>query len=177
MRPDTFAEALHAWQGFYALLGGASATLIGLTFVAATLGAPILNDDSAPKVRTFLTPTVIYFSLVLLLSSLMNVPTQTRLALTFQFGVLGIIGAGYSLSHLPRLRIFHRDGDLSWQNWLWNLVLPLSAAALLIGAAFGLTQSGSGGLNAAAVGVLLLVMVGLHNAWGVTLYLARRSPP
>ena len=175
MRPDPFLQVLHDWRSFYTLLGEASATLTGLMFVAASLGASLLNEDSNPKIRTFLTPPVIYFSLVLLLSALMNVPTQTRAALTVQLAVLGMVGAGYSLSHLPRLRSFNREGGLNWQNWLWNLALPLLAAFWLIGAAFGLTRAISGGLNVAAVGVLLFVLVGLHNAWDVTLYLARRT--
>ena len=32
-------DVLHAWQNFYLLTGGAAATLTGLIFVAASLGA------------------------------------------------------------------------------------------------------------------------------------------
>lgn len=173
---DNFLQALHGWQNFYTLLGEASATLTGLMFVAASLGARLINDEDDPKVRTFLTPTVVHFSLVLLLAALMNVPTQTRAALTAQFAVLGLIGAGYSLSHLPRLRGFQHDGSLDRQTWAWNLALPLLGALWLAGAALGLGRSVSVALDAAAVGALLLVMVGLHNAWNVTLRLALRTP-
>ncbi len=176
MRPDAFLQALHGWQNFYALLGEASATLTGLMFVAASLGARLINDDADPKVRTFLTPTVVHFSLVLLLSALMNVPTQTRTALAAQLAALGLFGAGYSLSHLSRLRGFQHDGGLRRQTWVWNLALPLLGALWLAAAALGLRRSVSGALDAAAVGALLLVMVGLHNAWDVTLRLARRTP-
>ena len=176
MGPDTFLQALHDWQNFYTLLGGAAATLTGLMFVAASLGARILNEEDDPKVRTFITPTVIYFSLVLLLSALMNIPTQTRAALTAQFAAVGLIGVGYSLSHLPRLRGFHQGGGLERQAWAWNLALPLFSALWLTGAALALSRSVSGALDAAAIGALLLVMVGLHNAWSVTLFLARRTP-
>ena len=126
--------------------------------------------------RTFLTPTVVYFSHVLLLPALMNVPTQTRTALIVQFAAAGLIGAGYSLSHLPRLHGFQHDGGLSRQAWIWNLILPFLSALWLLGAALGLSWSIARGLDAAAVGVLLLVMVGLHNAWNVTLNLALRTP-
>jgi len=176
MEPDTFLQSLHGWQNFYTLLGEAAATLTGLMFVAASLGARLISDEGEPKVRTFLTPTVVHFSLVLLLAALMNVPTQTRAALTAQLAILGLIGAGYSLSHLPRLRDFGRDGKLSRQAWAWNLALPLVGALWLGGAALGLSRSVSGALDAAAVGALLLVMVGLHNAWNVTIQLARRTP-
>ena len=176
MKPDSFLQALHDWQGFYALLGSAAATLTGLMFVAASLGARLINDEADPKVRTFLTPTVIYFSLVLLLSALMNVPTQTPTALTAQFATVGLVGTGYSLSHLSRLRDFHRAGSLRAQSWVWNLVLPLLGALWLVGGALSLRGSIAGALNAVAVGALLLVMVALHNAWEATLYLVRRTP-
>jgi len=133
MGPDTFLQSLHGWQNFYTLLGEAAATLTGLMFVAASLGARLISDEADPKVRTFLTPTVVHFSLVLLLAALMNVPTQTRAALTAQLAILGLIGAGYSLSHLPRLRDFGRDGKLSRQAWAWNLALPLVGALWLGG--------------------------------------------
>jgi len=151
MRPDTFLQALHGWQNFYTLLGEASATLTGLMFVAASLGARLINDEADPKVRTFLTPTVVHFSLVLLLSALMNVPTQTRAALAAQFAALDLFGAGYSLSHLPRLRGFQHDGSLERQAWVWNLALPLLAALWLAGAALDLSRCVSGALDAAAV--------------------------
>jgi len=177
MQPNTFLQALHAWQGFYTLLGGAAATLTGLVFVAASLGARLINEESDPKVRTFITPTVIYFSLVLLVSLLMNVPNQTRPALAVQLAVVGLSGAGYSLSHLARLRGFQRDGGLSRQTWAWNLAQPLHGALWLLGGAFGLRVSVTGGLDAAAVGAVLLIMVGIHNSWNMTLSLARLTPP
>jgi hypothetical protein len=173
---DTFLQTLRDWQSFYALLGGASATLTGLMFVAASLGAHLLNDDDDPKVRTFVTPTVIYFSLVLLLSALMNVPSQTQVALAVQFAAVGLIGVGYSLSHLPPLRGFHQDDGLEIRDWVWNLVLPLFGSLWLLGAAYSLRNSASWGMDAAAFGTMLLVMVGIHNAWSVTLYLTRRTP-
>lgn len=176
MQPNTFLQALHGWQGFYTLLGGASATLTGLMFVAASLGARLINEDSGPKVRTFITPPVIYFSFVLLISALMNVPNQTPAALVAQLAAVGLAGAAYSLSHLRRLRVFQQEGEMPRQAWLWNLAQPLHGSLWLLGAALGLHRSVVGALDAAAVGVLLLILVGIHNAWDVTLYLARRTP-
>ncbi len=175
--PDTFTTALHDWQSFYALIGEASATLTGLMFVAVSLGARILDDNAQPKIRTFLTPTVIYFSLVLLLAALMNVPTQTRPALAGELGGVGLVGAAYALSHIGRLRDFSRAGLLAAQNWAWHCGLPLLAALSLLASAAALEIRAplSSAFNLAAFGGGLLVMVGLHNAWNATLYLALRT--
>lgn len=178
---DSFAETLHRWQVFYTLLGGAAATFTGLMFIAVSIGTRLLNDDNDPKARTFLTPSVIRFSHVLLLAALINIPTQTQATLAIQLAALGLFEVGYSLSHLPRLRDFHRDSTLDRQVWLWSLALPLIGSLWLIGSAFALYPSRMhhsviAGLNAAAFSALLFILIGLHNTWSATLYLVRRAP-
>ena len=38
------SELFHSWHDFYLLVGTASATLVGLMFVAATLGASVFSE-------------------------------------------------------------------------------------------------------------------------------------
>ena len=173
---DSFLQSLHGWQNFYQLVGEASATLTGLMFVAASLGTSVIDEKAGPKVQTFITPTVAYFSMVLLISALMNIPNQTPLSLALQLSALGLFGTGYSSSHFRRLRGFDLDPSDTAQVWLWNFALPLFASLWLLGAALDLHRIAAQGLDAAAVGVLLLVLVGLHNAWNVTLRLVRLTP-
>ena len=176
MSPSAVLQAVHEWQNYYTLLGEVSATLTGLMFVAASLGARVIDDTAGPKVQTFMTPTVVYFSLVLLLSALMNAPVQTRLSLMIEFAAAGVFGCGYSLSHLPRLHQFQQDGSLNGPAWVWTVALPLFASLWLLGAACGLSLSVAGGLDAAAVAALIFVVIGLHNAWTVTLRLVKLTP-
>jgi hypothetical protein len=47
---DAFTETLRSWQNFYFMIGGATATLVSLMFVAVTLGVqmiPILRQTRA----------------------------------------------------------------------------------------------------------------------------------
>ncbi len=176
MTPSEFIQILHGWQNYYTLLGESSATLTGLMFVAASLGARLLDDKSGPKIQTFITPSVIYFSLVLVLSALMNVPTQTRQFLTAELSGLGLLAGGYSLSHLGRLHTFSHEATLAGGVWIWTVAAPFLASLWLLGAAWGLNRAFSWALDAAAVGVLLFVVVGLHNAWGVTLRFVSLTP-
>ncbi len=173
---EPFSQVLHGWQSFYQLVGEASATLTGLMFVAASLGTSLIDDKAGPKVQTFITPTVTYFSIVLLISALMNIPNQTPLSLALQLGAIGLFGTGYSASHFLRLRGFELDPADTAQVWLWNLALPLLASLWLLGAALSLRRSAAPGLDAVAVGILLLVVTGLHNAWSVTLRMVRLTP-
>jgi hypothetical protein len=41
--PASPAELLHEWHDFYVLLGTASATLVGLMFVAVSIGTSVLK--------------------------------------------------------------------------------------------------------------------------------------
>lgn len=146
-------------------------------FIAASLGTRLLDDKSGPKVQTFITPTVLYFSLVLLVSAPMNVPTQTRLSLTVEIGILGLCASGYSLSHLGRLHTFSHAGILTRSAWFWTVAGPLFASSWLLGAAaLYLHRSLVWALDAEGVGTLLFVLVGLRNAWDVTLRMVRMTP-
>ncbi len=173
---DSFSQALHGWQNFYQLAGEASATLTGLMFIAASLSTRLIDDKADPKIRTFVTPTVIYFSLVILISALMNVPNLTRLPLVAALAAAGVFATGYSLSHLRRLRDFNQKEILESRIWFWNLLLPVFASLWLLGSALTLRRSFGGGLDAAAFGVVLFLMTGLHNAWDVTLRVVSLTP-
>ena len=57
--------ALAQWHDFYMLIGTAAATLVGLTCVAASVGASIFTEESEKALQSFLTPTVAHFAAVL----------------------------------------------------------------------------------------------------------------
>ena len=54
-------------------------------------------------------------------------------------------------------------------------MLPLLSGFSLLAGALGLREATSEALAAAAMGIVLLLTTGLHNAWTVVLYLARRT--
>ena len=56
------AEALKQWHDFYLLVGTAGATLLGLLFVAVSLGIGFLTEERQGATRTFMSPVVIHFT-------------------------------------------------------------------------------------------------------------------
>jgi hypothetical protein len=50
--PDAFVDTLQSWQNFYFMIGGASAGLIGLMFVALSLGMRLLSDNTRQSFTT-----------------------------------------------------------------------------------------------------------------------------
>ena len=175
MPNESLIQQVHDWQGFYSLLGGASATLVGLMFVTVSIGSRIYNEAAEAKVRTFVTPTVNYFSLVLLLSASMNIPTQNTLFLTIEWALAGLVGVRYCLSHLSPLLGFKQEGIMKLRGWLWHLGLPMTATTAVLAAGLSFAFSPTLSLNLAALGIILLVVVGLQNSWNTTLILIARS--
>jgi len=50
---DAFSQALDDWTAFYALMGGAAATLLGLLFVAVSVRLNIFHQREVADVRDF----------------------------------------------------------------------------------------------------------------------------
>ena len=50
---DAFSQALADWTAFYALMGGAAATLLGLLFVAVSVRLNIFHQREVADVRDF----------------------------------------------------------------------------------------------------------------------------
>src|SRR5215469_8346954 len=71
------AELLRDWHDFYVLVGTASATLVGLMFVAVSIGTAIFNEDHSAALAAFITPTVTHFVATLFTCLLVTIPTQS----------------------------------------------------------------------------------------------------
>jgi uncharacterized protein (TIGR00369 family) len=71
-----FIQALRDWHNFYLLTGTAAATLIGLMFVAVSLGVSLVNAQTANNVEIFVTPTIVHFIAVLVVAAISIIPTQ-----------------------------------------------------------------------------------------------------
>ena len=70
---------LQQWQNFYMLLGGASATLVGLMFIAISLGSGRWTPEDRlllnASFSAFMSPTFIHFVYVLVTAVVVLVPT------------------------------------------------------------------------------------------------------
>jgi hypothetical protein len=169
---ETLTQSLRQWQEFYQMTGEVAATLTGLIFVVVSLGARLLNESLMAAVRVFVTPSVVYFTMVLIVSALLLIPTQTRQALEWELGIASITGLGYVLSLLNGLRERHRREPLDALGWLFHVAVPLAAMLSVALAAVGLGRGVPWALDAPALAVLLLIVTGVRNAWSATLRIA-----
>src|SRR5882672_3331039 len=98
---DVFNETLHGWQNFYFMAGGAAATLLGLMFVALSMGTHLITDEVRQEIDTFTSPSIFYFVSVLLLACVMLYPMISAVVLGMLLlgGVFGVVWTA------PRIRL------------------------------------------------------------------------
>lgn len=171
--PDSFI--LRDWQNFYILAGTASATLIGLIFIAISFGARLVPTQAESSVRAFVVPTVIHFGIVLSLSIFTLIPTYTALGLSAMLMMIGSVGIAYATGVLRQMRLHHRQQQaLDAHHWWWHLLFPLLSYLSILVAGIGLLMGLSWLLNALAVAVISLIVVGLRNTFDLMMWIARQ---
>jgi len=164
---------LSDWQNFYTIMGTAAATLTGLMFVVTTLIAGLdahLSTLNA-AVSAFNTPTVVHFGAVLMLAGILSAPWQTFSSLSLLLGLLALGMVVYSIIVLRRMRRVP-NYQSTLEDWLWYMAFPLLAHVLLIVAAFMLPKNPSSALYIVGSAMLLLLLVGIRNAWDMVTFLA-----
>lgn len=167
-------EALSEWHDFYVLLGTAAGTLVGLLFVAATVAGGVFSQDRRAPLRMFLTATVVHFASVLAASLIMLLPMSDWLPVGAMVLTCGLVGLGYSVLVL---RDSLHDGLISnvdWEDRAWYVVLPLVAYVSEGCAGIALGRDGPIGCAVLAAGMGLLLVVGIHNAWDITIWTITR---
>ena len=133
-----FGEAVAAWSDFYAYTGTASATLLGLLFVAVSLRTGIFRAAEVKDVRDEAIFTFFTFLTLMLIAGVFLVPGQRPSGVAAPLGLLGALG----LVAVVRL----------WRQW--RRLNPGALLPLAWKAYFAASALGYGGLLAAAAAVL-----------------------
>lgn len=163
---------LARWDSFYMIVGPSAGALIGLQFVVLTLIAarpPRIGGDGSAAGNAFSTPTIVHFGVVLLISAILRAPWDSIAPAGIICGCVGIAGTGYAILTSVRLRrlMAYRP---EFEDWLFHAILPLIAYLLLAVAAFATLAQARNALFAVGGVTLLLLFVGIHNAWDAILY-------
>jgi hypothetical protein len=164
------------WSNFYMLLGTASAGLIGLLFVVATLTSTIDRDKRARGQSLFLTPVAFKFAAVLALSAAalaFGLPPLAQRLLAAAVGGVGLINLG-GVSYVLVSGKWN-DPALHWTDpWCYGVVPTLVFAGLAASAA--LPDPVTAGRCAAAA-ALVILLFGVRNAWDLVITLSNQPPP
>jgi hypothetical protein len=162
-------QALADWDSFYVIVGSSAGALIGLQFVVMTLIAANPPKGVSEGSAAFSTPTVVHFSAVLLLSALLRIPWESIGTAAIAWGVLGLCGTLYTLSIIRRMHSQDVYAPVL-EDWLFHALLPLMAYAALAVSALATLSSIRDALFGIGAAALMLLFVGIHNAWDATSY-------
>jgi hypothetical protein len=162
------------WDSYYLLIGTAAGALIGLLFVVATLNAGREVSDVTRGTKTYLTPTVFHFAIVVVVSALATAPGLPARTVGLLLGACAIVGLVYSAWICIRLR----SGNMTGQHWsdFWYFGVAPTAIYLGLGATSGTAWAAPSALPyGTGVLLLLLMLVGIRNAWDLVTWLAPRT--
>ena len=165
-----------AWESFYVIIGSSAAALTGLQFVVIVLGAEVNALASSSTTRAFGTPTVVHFCAVLLTSAILSAPWTALSNAGLGLGICGGVGFFYALIVIRHAR---RQTEYVpvFEDWLWHGALPLLAYATLLVAAITLWRYPTPSLFVIGGTTLLLLFIGIHNAWDAVTYIAMERKP
>jgi hypothetical protein len=161
--------ALGEWENFYVIVGSSAGALIGLQFVVMTLIAERQVATSEALGSAFGTPNVIHFSATLLLSATVSAPWHGIGAVAVLLGLIGLSGLIYVVVVVRRVR---RQSEYHpvFEDWLFHVLLPLGAYVTLILSALLAFSHVAEALFAIGAATLLLLFIGIHNAWDAVTY-------
>jgi hypothetical protein len=162
--------ALDGWENFYVIVGSSAGALIGLQFVVLTLiaGAPVTRGDAQAS-GAFTTPSVVHFGVVLLLSAFASAPWNGISVIATLWGLIGFGGLVYTFIVARRLRVQTIYKPV-FEDWLFHILLPLAAYAAMVVSACAACTHGRRALFLVAAAALLLLFIGIHNAWDIVTY-------
>jgi hypothetical protein len=163
---------LASWEGFYVIVGPSAAVLIGLQFVVITMSAELSTGNTA-AIRAFGTPTIVHFCAVLFIAAVLTAPWPALAAAAIVLGACGVAGLVYAAIVVQQARL-QTDYVPVLEDWIWHGALPLVAYTTLIVAAFILQTDPTTILFVIGGIALLLLFIGIHNAWDAVVYIVFR---
>ena len=161
---------LNEWANFYGIVGSSAGALIGLQFVVMTLVANMpASEVDAQAGHAFTTPTVVHFGVALLLSAVLSAPWNRLGIAAVLWGLFGSIGVVYVIIVARRLRLQSAYRAV-FEDRLFHIMLPFTAYAVLAMSAFAAGSYPRPALFLVGAAALLLLFVGIHNAWDIVTY-------
>jgi hypothetical protein len=159
-----------AWESFYVIVGSSAGALTGLQFVVLTLITEAgMIRGTGETLAAFGSPNVVHFCAALLVSAILSVPWHGLGPPGVAVAVAGVCGFVYSVA-VVRRAFRQRDYKPVLEDWIWHTALPMAAYAALLYAGIQLARASADALFIVGGSALLLVFIGIHNAWDTVTY-------
>lgn len=105
------------------------------------------------------------------MSAILNAPWRSLVAAGTLTGLAGLFGIVYVLRVMYRTRrqnVYRPD----FEDWICYTILPFVAYGAIFVSAIVLNAIPATALFALAAGVILLIFIGIRNAWDIVTYIA-----
>jgi hypothetical protein len=113
----------------------------------------------------------VHFGAALLVSALLSAPWRSLVPVAVMLGLTGLYGVVYTVLvtyRTRRLRAYSAQVD----DWVWHAIAPFAGYVAIVAAAIRLPAVPVAALFALAAAVVVLIFIGIHNAWDVVTYIA-----
>ncbi len=154
------------------MTGSSAGALTGLMFVVITLVTGVerlrRNRDG---ISAFSTPIVLHFGAALLVSAILSVPWPSLAYPAWLLAIAGLFAVVYILRVWLLARRF-TDYTPDLEDWICYTILPLVAYSTILIGSIALNAAPHVAPFALAGAVLLLIFIGIRNAWDVVTYIA-----
>lgn len=159
-----------SWESFYVIVGSSAGALTGLQFVVMALIADSRRNPSSDTISAFGTPTIVHFCAVLVLSAILSAPWPNLTGPTWLLGAAGAIGLIYA--GVITLRTSRqKDYKPVLEDWVFHSILPGIAYGLLFAGGILLTSRTTPALFMIGTMTVIMLLVGIHNAWDTVTFL------
>ncbi len=162
---------MQAWEQFYEMLGGVSATLLGLLFVSVSINAETILGPAHTHTRHLAEQAFQNYLMVLIISLLIVIPTmrpaslgQSLLWMAGLWGVWAVARAARSLNSVGR------EG---WFKHVRRYAVTLTGFGLLIYAGLQLLNGATTTPDNVAIGAMVLLLSATIVSWELLIKLAQ----
>lgn len=169
------AVAFGQWETFYVIVGSSGGALTGLLFVVVALAADRVRAGASQGLGAFTSPSIFHFCSVLFISAMIAMPRKSLATLGVMLALCALTGASVTFMAVRRIARFEKYKPVA-EDWIWHAVLPCVAYVALLVAAIVLPSATEQALYVVASVSVLLLFVGIHNAWDAALYSATSVP-
>ena len=172
---DPFHSELAGWSNFYLVTASAAAALTGLQFIVQTLMTPesfrrFSGGDPESGIAAFATPTVVHFSVAMMVSAILCAPWPGYAGLQATIGAIMAGALVYQAIVFRRTRRQKVYATTAY-DWVWYVSFPAVAYAFILAAAVAGPFAAPWPPFLCAAGVLVLLGVGIHNSWDSVTYM------
>jgi hypothetical protein len=165
------------WGEFFLLMGSASGALVGLLFVVTSLAVNMRGSKEtlSQGAAFYMTPTLYHYTTVLVISAVATVPGLSGMWMALILGPWALVGAVYSGTISVLLRRNRLPEAGRWVD-VWGYgALPGLMYLGLVAAAWLAWRGAETAPRAIAIGLVVLIILGIRNAWDLVTFMAPRS--